>query len=117
MLKQQLIRLAKAAGYSLQGLWFVLKNEPAFIMESLICLILIPIAIVLQVPVLAKLFMIASLLLVLIVELVNSAIETTVNRISLEKNPLSKQAKDMASAAVFITVMNAIMVWTVVLLQ
>lgn len=92
-------------------------KEPAFFLELLLCIILIPIAILLAVSLLTKLFMIASLFLILIIELVNSAIEATVDSISLEHHPLAKQAKDMGSAAVLIALINAITIWAVVLIQ
>lgn len=114
-MKQELIRLVKAAGYSMAGIMAALRHEPGFILECVVSVILIPIAIFSSVALLGKLLMIGSLLLILIIELINSAIEATVDRISLEKHELAKRAKDMASAAVLVGVINATVIWTALL--
>jgi diacylglycerol kinase (ATP) len=77
---------------------------------------LIPLACFLPVGGVGKALMIASVLLVLMVELINSAIEATVDRVSLERHPLSKRAKDVGSAAVFVALLNAVAVWACVLI-
>ena len=78
---------------------------------------LIPTALFLDVSGAGKAMMVASVVLVLVVELVNSAIEAAVDRISLERHRLSKRAKDLGSAAVFLSLANVAAVWTLVLLS
>ena len=111
-----LTRLVKATGYSYQGLVAAFKSEPAFAFEVILALILIPTALFLDQRLFTKALLISSVLLVLIVELINSAIEAVVDRISLDKHPLSKKAKDIGSAAVFLSIINAIALWTVALI-
>ena len=77
----------------------------------MIAVIAIPVALLLPAGRLGKAMMIASILLVLIVELLNSALETAVDHTSLEQHPLAKRAKDIASAAVFLSIANALVVW------
>jgi diacylglycerol kinase (ATP) len=93
-----------------------LRHEEAFRQELLLALILVPTALLLPVNALGKALMIASILLVLIVELINSAIEATIDRVSLDTHPLAKRAKDMGSAAVFMSLVNAGVIWLLVLL-
>ena len=78
--------------------------------------VLIPLALGLPVGGVGKALMIASVLLVLIVELLNSAVEAVVDRVSLEKHELAKRAKDAGSAAVLVALVNVVMVWALVLL-
>jgi diacylglycerol kinase (ATP) len=111
-----LTRLVKATGYSCEGLLAAFKSEPAFALEVVLCLFLIPTALVLDLRPFIKTLLISSLLLVLIVELINSAIEAAIDRISLDKHPLSKKAKDIGSAAVFLSIINAIALWTAALI-
>lgn len=115
-IKFHIVRLVKATGYSMEGLLSAFKSEPAFTLEVIACLILIPIAILLKLPLFTKAILIGSLLLVLIVELLNSAIEAAIDRISLDKHPLSKKAKDMGSAAVFLSMLNALIIWIMTLI-
>jgi len=112
---KSLIHLWKALGYSLQGLRDTIKHEISFRMELVVAIILIPIAIFLSTSVVSKVFLVSSVLLVLIVELINSGIESAVNRISKEQHQLSKRAKDAGSAAVFMTFLNLIIVWCLIL--
>lgn len=109
-------RLWNALFYSLDGFAAAFRNEQAFRMEVLLALVLIPLAMFLPVSNIGKTLLIASVLLVLIVELLNSAIEATVDRISLEKHELAKRAKDMASAAVLLSLVNLAAVWLLVIL-
>ena len=95
-------RVLRAAGYSLQGLAAAFRHESAFRQEVLLALVLIPLALLGERPTLHRVAMIASVVLVLIVELINSAVEAVVDRVSTEANPLSKRAKDYGSAAVFL---------------
>lgn len=105
----------RAAGIAFQGLRAAWQHEDAFRQEVLIAAIAIPVALLLPANLLGKALMIASILLVLIVELLNSALETAVDHTSLEQHPLAKRAKDIASAAVFVSIVNALVVWGVVL--
>jgi len=113
--KTGLRRLVNAAGYSFAGLSAALRHEDAFRTELMLCLILVPVALWLGPSVVGRALMIGSLGLVLIVELLNSAIEATVDRISLENHLLAKRAKDLGSAAVMVSIANAAIVWFVVL--
>jgi diacylglycerol kinase (ATP) len=110
-------RVWNALRYSLAGLSAALAQEDAFRQEALLAAILIPLSFFLPVSWTGRALMIASVLLVLIVELVNSAIEAVVDRVSLDRHPLSKRAKDVGSAAVFIALLNVVAVWTAVLLE
>jgi diacylglycerol kinase (ATP) len=114
--KTGLRRLLNATVYSLHGFRSAFQHEDAFRQEALLAAVLIPIALVLDVGGLAKAMMIGSVLLVLIVELLNSAIEAAVDRISLDQHRLSKRAKDIGSAAVFVSLVNVAVVWLLVLL-
>jgi diacylglycerol kinase (ATP) len=104
-----------ASGIVLQGLRSAWQHEEAFRQEVLIAATAIPVALFLPASILGKTIMIASIFLVLIVELLNSAVEATVDHTSLEHHPLAKRAKDVASAAVFISILNALVVWGLVL--
>jgi diacylglycerol kinase (ATP) len=108
-------RLWNALGYSLQGMASAFRHEDAFRQECLLAVLLIPAAILIPVGGTEKALMIASVLLVLIVELLNSAVEATVDRISLENHRLAKRAKDIGSAAVFLSLINVAIVWGLVL--
>ena len=110
-------RLWNALFYSLDGLSAALRHEDAFRLEILLTLILVPIALHTPASGVGKALMIASILLVLIVELLNSAIEAVVDRISLEDHVLAKRAKDMGSAAVMIALINVPVVWVLILLS
>ena len=114
--KTGLKRVWSAFHYSLAGLGAALRHEDAFRQEMLLALILIPTALFLPATGVGKAMMIGSVLLVLIVELINSAIEATVDRISLENHRLAKRAKDIGSAAVLISLMNTVAIWLLVLL-
>jgi diacylglycerol kinase (ATP) len=113
--KTGLVRMWNALFYSLAGLSAAFRHEDAFRMEILLAAILIPAALLLPVSGLGKAVMIAAVLLVLIVELLNSALEAAVDRISLENHLLAKRAKDIGSAAVFISLVNVLVVWVLVL--
>jgi len=115
--KTGLRRLWNAFGYSLAGFRAAYHYESAFRQEVLLSLILIPLALSMPVGYLGKALMIASVLLVIIVELINSAIEAIVDRISLEKHELAGRAKDLGSAAVLVSLVNAVVVWGLVLLN
>jgi diacylglycerol kinase (ATP) len=114
--KTGLARIVSAAGYSWAGVTAAFRHEDAFRQEVFLLLILVPLAIYLGDSGIERALMIAALLLVLIVELLNSALEAAVDRISLERHSLIKRAKDMGSAAVMIALANAAIVWGLVLL-
>jgi diacylglycerol kinase (ATP) len=108
-------RVLNACVFSIEGIGSTLKHEEAFRQEMILTVLLVPVALLLPVAPLAKVALIAVLFLVLIVELLNTAIEVTVNYISTNNHPLAKRAKDMASGAVFLSLLNAIIVWTIIL--
>ncbi len=108
-------RIINAAGYSFCGLKAAFKNEAAFRQEVILVVILMPIGYWLGENTTEKAILIAALLLVLIVELINSAIESTIDRISKEHHELSARAKDIASAAVFLSLINVAIVWGLLL--
>ena len=110
-----LTRVIKAAGYSCQGLKATFKYEAAFRQELALLLILIPLAIWLGDNGIEYALLIGSCLLVLITELFNSAIEAVVDRFGGEMHELSGRAMDMGSAAVFVALVNAVLVWVFVL--
>ncbi len=113
--KTGLRRLINAFGYSLAGFQAAFKHEDAFRQEVFLAIVLIPLAFYLEPLALHRALMIGSLLLLLIVELVNSAIEAVVDRISVKRHELAKRAKDIASAAVFIALANVVVIWVLVL--
>jgi len=113
--KSGIRRIINAVGYSAAGLKTAWRFEHAFRQELTVLIIAIAIASVLPLPAMHKLVLIAVFLQVLIVELLNSAIEAAVDRVSLERNPLSKNAKDFASAAVFLSFFLALATWVVIL--
>jgi diacylglycerol kinase (ATP) len=113
--KGGLKRIINALGYSLDGLAAAWRHENAFRQEVVAFGVLTVVALVLPISVYQKLFLIAVLVFVLIVELINSAIEAAVDRVSLERHPLAKNAKDLGSAAVMLAMFLAGMSWAVVL--
>jgi len=104
-------RLIHALTYSKQGLLFAYKNEAAFRQEIWLGIILIPIALALPLGLIHKIAMIGSLILVMVVELINSAIEAVVDRIGPEHNELAGRAKDMGSAAVMLSLVWVVLLW------
>ena len=112
--KSGLQRIWRASIYSVAGFRAALKHEYAFRQELFLCAALLPVALLLPLVALERAILIASLLLVLVVELLNSAIEAIVDRVSLENHDLSKRAKDLGSAAVFISLMMAAITWILV---
>lgn len=114
--KTGLRRIWNAFHYSLEGFAAAYRNEDAFRQEVLLGAVLLPVAALAPVGLLGKALMIGSLFLVLIVELINSAIEAAVDRISLENHRLAKRAKDIGSAAVMLSLLNLAVVWALVLL-
>jgi diacylglycerol kinase (ATP) len=107
--------VVKAWGYSIDGLAGAWDTEGAFRQEVIIATVLIPIACFIPVPLLHRALLVGSVLMVLVVELLNSAMEAAIDRISLDRHPLSKKAKDTGSAAVLVAIVIAMLVWGAVL--
>ncbi len=113
--KTGLRRLINALGYSLSGLRAAYRMEDAFRQEVLMAAVLLPAALLLPVAASGRALLLGSVFLVLIVELLNSAIEATVDRISLDNHELAKVAKDIGSAAVMLSLVCMTVVWICVL--
>jgi len=109
-------RIWNAFHYSIAGLGAAYRHEDAFRTELWLAMLLVPVALWFGPSGIAKALLVGSVLLVLVVELLNSAIEATVDRISLEDHRLAKRAKDIGSAAVLISLCNVLMVWVLVFL-
>ncbi len=114
--KSGLKRVFSAFFYSIDGFRAAWKYEHAFRQELMIAVPGIVIALLLPVSALERLMLVGVLLLVLIIELLNSAIEAVVDRVSLDRNPLSKNAKDLGSAAVMLSFTFALVTWGVIVL-
>lgn len=112
--KTGLKRIWNALFYSLDGFAAAFKHEDAFRLEILLALILIPLALHMHVSGTGRALMVASVLLVLIIELLNTAIEAATDRISLDDHVLAKRAKDMGSAAVMLSLIDVPVVWLLV---
>jgi diacylglycerol kinase (ATP) len=108
-------RAFRAAINSWNGLIYAYKEESAFRQELALSLILIPLAIYLPVTPVEKIVLIASVILVLITELLNSSVEAAIDRISFEVHDLSKRAKDFGSAAVMLALLLCALTWAIVL--
>ena len=111
----ELKRLQNAMRFSLQGFRHAWRGEAAFRFEVALAAILLPTALLLDVERLERVALIGSVLLVLIVELLNSAVEAAIDRIGTEHHPLSGQSKDLGSAAVFVALLLAGSTWTLLL--
>jgi len=109
-------RLLNAFNYSCSGIKEAYRNEDAFRQEVWLAAILLPLALWVNTTAIGRALLIGSALLLLIVELLNSSIEATVDRISLDEHALAKRAKDIGSAAVLIALVNLVVVWLLVLL-
>ncbi len=107
-------RLLGALRCSIAGFRHAARSEAAFQQELLIAVALLPVALLVPVGLLERLILVLSMLFVMAVELLNSAIEATVDRISSERHPLAGQAKDMASAAVFVALAMSALCWAVI---
>lgn len=110
-----LTHLIKSTGYSLKGLKSAVKYETAFRHELSLGVLLIPLAFWLAGSKIELILMIGSYLLVLVVELLNSAVEAIVDRVGTEYHELSGRAKDQGSAAVFVALVNCAAVWGIIL--
>ena len=114
--KTGLRRLINAFGYSIEGFKAAFKHEDAFRQEVFLAMVLIPLAFYLGKTSIEKALMIASVLLVMVVELLNSAVEAAVDHTSTEHHALAKRAKDIGSAAVFFALAIVLVVWGLILL-
>jgi len=108
-------RVISATNYSWAGLKAAFKHEAAFRQELFLCIVLAPVALWLAHTGFERALLIGSLLLVLIVELLNSAIEAVVDRVSDDHHELAGRAKDIGSAAVFVALLNVVVTWALVL--
>lgn len=108
-------RVVKAFGYSMSGLAAAYRNEAAFRQEVLLAAVLVPLALFLPATGAGRALMVGSVMLVLVVELLNSAVEATVDRVSLDDHALAKRAKDIGSAAVMVALVNVPLTWALVL--
>ena len=113
--KSGIKRIASAFFYSIDGFKAAWQNEHAFRQEMLVTVIGTVTALSMKISAFEKLMLVAVLVFVLVVELINSALEAVVDRISLESHPLSKNAKDLGSAAVTLAIGIALAAWGVVL--
>ena len=114
--KQGLTRLINALGYSKDGLSAAWKNEAAFREEVMLAAITLPLAFYLGKTGIERALLAGSIIFILIVEILNSAVEAVVDKASPEKHELAKRAKDMGSAAVLLSLLSAAVVWGCVLL-
>jgi len=108
-------RLKRAFVVSLHGLRDAWRGEQAFRIEVCVAAVFIPVAFLLPVSLPMQLILAGSLVLIMIVELINSAIEAIVDMVTRERHPLAKNAKDMGSAAVLLCIVQALVVWSVAL--
>jgi diacylglycerol kinase (ATP) len=111
-----IVRVIRAFGYSIRGITATLRHEAAFRQEMALFLIMTPLGVWLGQTGVEKALLIGSLFIVLITELLNSAVESVVDRVGAERHELSGRAKDMGSAAVLLSLVNVLVVWGLVLL-
>jgi len=114
--KTGLQRVINATRYSLEGLAAAARHEDAFRQELMLAAVLVPLGLWLGNDGVERALLVGSVLLVLVVELLNSAVEATVDRVSLEDHQLAKRAKDLGSAAVMMSLFSVAVVWLLVLL-
>ena len=115
--KTGIVRILNAFKYSFDGFVAAFKSEEAFRQDILVCIILVPVAIFLDITAVEKLFLFSSLFAIVFAELVNTAIEMTIDRISDEIHPLSKIAKDIGSCLVLVSFMYLITVWGIIIYE
>ena len=109
-------RLVNATRYSLEGLSAAVRHEAAFRQELLLAAVLVPLGLWLGNNGVERALLVGSVLMLLVVELLNSAVEATVDRVSTEDHPLAKRAKDLGSAAVMLSLAMTAAVWALLLL-
>jgi diacylglycerol kinase (ATP) len=110
-------RILSATRNSIAGFQEAVRCEDAFRQELLLAAVLVPLAFWVSTAAVDRALLVGSVLLVLIVELVNSAVEATVDRISFENHRLAKRAKDIGSAAVMLTLLNAALIWGLIVIE
>lgn len=110
-------RIVRGFSYSRKGMSYVFKNEIAFRQDVFVFLIGMILSFFLPVTAIARAIMIFSLFFILLMEMVNTAIEVIIDRISRERHPLSGHAKDIGSALVLVSFINAIIVWITIILN
>jgi len=110
-------RILKSCSYSIQGLRATFVHEEAFRVELLLAVVLLPLGLYLGVTAVEKVVLAGSIVLVLIIEILNSAVESVVDRLGTEHHELSGRAKDQGSAAVLLSILLVLLVWSVVLLS
>jgi diacylglycerol kinase (ATP) len=110
-------RIVNATSFSFAGLRAAWRDEAAFRQEALLCVVLVPTGVWLGQTAVERALLIGSCLLVLIVELLNSGLEAIVDRVGLEPHRLSGQAKDLGSAAVFMSLLLTLVVWGLIAWQ
>jgi diacylglycerol kinase (ATP) len=115
--KTGLRRLMNAFVYSIAGTLAAFKHEDAFRQEVVLAVVLTPVALYFGETAIDQALMISSLLFIIVVELLNSSIEATVDRISIKHHKLAKRAKDIGSAAVFFSLINAAVIWFLLLVK
>jgi len=114
--RRSLRNFVSSVRFSLEGFFAALSHEPSFREDLIFVAVLTPLAIILPVNAVSTAVMIVSLFLIIIVELLNSAIEWTIDYISTAQHPMAKRAKDMASAAVFLSYLNCFVVWAIIIM-
>ena len=110
-----LTHVFQAFSYSMKGLQAAIVHEEAFRLELIAMVVMLPLALWLGEGSIEKALMVGSLMLVLIVELINSAVEAVVDRVGVEHHTLAGRAKDIGSAAVFMALMNVGVIWGIIL--
>lgn len=110
-----LLRLYRAFGYSFKGFWAAFVHEAAFRQEIILSIVFIPLGLWLGATGVERALLVGSVLLVIIVELLNSGLEAAVDRLGDEQHELSGRAKDIGSAAVLLSLVNVVAVWTLIL--
>ena len=109
-------RVIKATGYSLAGIKSAWKHEAAFRQEMATLSILLPVGLFLGQNSVEKVLLISSPMIVIVTELLNSAVEAVVDRTGIEYHPLAERAKDLGSAAVFVSIAIVIIIWALILI-
>jgi diacylglycerol kinase (ATP) len=108
-------KIYRALKNSCKGLKVAFKSEWAFQLEFILLIISIPIALYISPHLIERILMISSMLIILVTELMNTAVEVTVDRISLDHHELSGRAKDLASAATLFAIINAMVIWGMII--
>jgi diacylglycerol kinase (ATP) len=112
---KEIKRLNNATRYSMQGFRHAWEGEAAFRLELIVAMVLLPTALLLEVTVLERVALVGCVVLILIVELLNSAVEAAIDRVSMEHHPLSGRGKDLGSAAVFAALVFCAFTWVSIL--